>query len=91
MSKGQLIEWAKDAGCTFPLRSGYGDCRVPQFFSVEGLERFANLVRNAAQKEFEEELKSLQTENARLIRENIQAATKTLDFMLRKDLSNDHK
>jgi hypothetical protein len=36
----KIIEVAKQHGCTMPLRSGFGDCRVPQLNSVENLEAF---------------------------------------------------
>lgn len=45
LEREQIIALAKEAGCHFPLRSGFGDCRVPQFTNVEELERFAALIQ----------------------------------------------
>lgn len=42
--RNEIIRMAREAGCLFPLRSGFGDCRVPQFFTLEDLELFAALV-----------------------------------------------
>lgn len=42
MTNEEILQSAKEAGCYFPLRSGFGD--FPQFFGIDGLERFAAVI-----------------------------------------------
>ena len=44
MTNDEILQAAKEAGFHFPLRSGFGDCHVPQFFGIDGLERFAAVI-----------------------------------------------
>ena len=40
MTREKIVALAEANGCHMPYRSGSGDCRVPQFFSVDGLVKF---------------------------------------------------